>query len=145
MQWNKAHLRKTKKQDSDSRKGTWKRLGASGAAAFGGQALATSLQLCSILVIDALCNIKKSIASRCSLGIFCVAAAADPLPSSAAGSGRGRNPKQEPALVAGCNSKKEKGAPFKVLLLVEVTGLEPAASCSQMIGKPYFIDISGYS
>ena len=28
--------------------------------------------------------------------------------------------------------------------LVGVEGLEPPASCSQMIGKPYFIDISGY-
>jgi len=29
--------------------------------------------------------------------------------------------------------------------MVEVTGLEPEASCSQMIEKPYFIDISCYS
>ncbi|MBR6794381.1 MAG: hypothetical protein IKM48_08525 [Clostridia bacterium] len=38
-----------------------------------------------------LCNIKKFIASRCLLDIFCVAAAANLLPSSATGSGRSRN------------------------------------------------------
>ncbi len=29
--------------------------------------------------------------------------------------------------------------------LVEVTGLEPAASCSQMVKNTRFIDVSGYS
>ena len=39
-----------------------------------------------------LCNIRKFFASRCSLDIFCVAAAANLLPLSATGGGRSRNP-----------------------------------------------------
>jgi hypothetical protein len=65
---------------------------------------------------DALCNIKKSIASRCSLGIFRVAAAADRLASSAKGQRFGGATQSRNLLWSqDAFLKMKKGAPVKVL------------------------------